>query len=105
LSGKWNMKKEEASLVDGQGEIVIRFSASKVNLVAGSMEGSKAEILLDGKPIKATFAGSDVSSDGTVIFREHNLYNLVDLGGKYGEHELIIRILEPGIEAFAFTFG
>jgi len=105
LSGTWNMEEEAILLAKEQGEIMIRFSANKVNLVAGSMHGATAEILLDGKRIDPSVAGSDVLSDGTVIFKDHDLYNLVDLRGDYGEHELIIRILGPGIRAFAFTFG
>lgn len=94
FDGKWNIGLEASTLVEGEGEIIIRFSANKVNLVAGTMDGDvKAEILLDGKVYK------------TVNFSTHDLYNVVDLGGDYGEHELIIRFLSPGIQAFAFTFG
>ena len=106
LSGKWNMGSEESALVEGQGEIIIRFSANKVNLVAGSItDRVRAEILLDGKLIEGSVAGSDVSDDGIILFIEHDLYNLIDLRGDYGEHELIIRILEPGVQVFALTFG
>ena len=73
--------------------------------MAGSLgKEIKAEIYLDGKLINAAVAGSDVDNGG-VVFDAHALYNLVDLRGDYGEHTLIIKILNPGIQAFAFTFG
>jgi len=94
LGGKWRITPESANLEEGPGSIVIRFSANKVNLVAGSPSGPvEAEIYLDGKFTKK------------VIFGEHDLYNLVDSGGEYGEHLLEIKILNGGLQAFAFTFG
>lgn len=107
LVGVWHMSEESSSLIRGTGEIIIHFSANKVNLVAGSgaPEGVRADIFLDGEPIPASASGSDVSADGSVLFTTHDLYNLVDLKGDYGEHELLIRFREPGIQAFAFTFG
>lgn len=93
LGGTWRLTDEYAELESGTGSITIRFSASKVNLVAGSNADIPAEIYLDGARI------------GTETFREHDLYNLVDLKGDYGEHALEIRFTKPGLKAFAFTFG
>lgn len=105
LAGDWYLGAESAELKSKDGIIAIGFSAGKVNLVAGAMEGTvTAEVLLDGKPVGESLAGSDVK-DSRVIFGSHDLYNLIDLRGDYGEHILEIRILEPGLEAFAFTFG
>ena len=38
-------------------------------------------------------------------FGAHDLYNLIDLKGNYGEHILEIRFRTGGVSAFAFTFG
>ena len=43
--------------------------------------------------------------NGTVTFDEEDFYNLIDLNGNYGEHLLEVRILNPGFQGFAFTFG
>ena len=104
LDGSWSILAENAELISDTGSIAIRFSASKVNLVAGAAGNISAQIYLDGVLISDKLAGSDVSG-GTVIFSDHALYNLFDSRGQYGEHLLEIRFLDNGINAFAFTFG
>lgn len=96
LMGAWKLDEETATLESETGALRIAFTASKVNLVAGAPEGKtvRAKILVDGKEVN------------TVTFTdEHDLYNLVDLQGKYESHILEIQFLDPGISAFAFTFG
>ena len=60
-------------------------------------------VLLDGKPIAAADAGTDV--DGRRRHRRlgHRLYNLVDLP-RVGDHVLTLEP-EAGVEGYAFTFG
>jgi len=103
LSGEWKIENEQATLSGDGGAILLHFSANKVNLVAGALKDVKAEIYLDGKLVNGG-AGEHVK-DGIVTFMEHDLYNLVDLGGKYGEHTVEIRFQDGGVSAFAFTFG
>jgi len=105
LGGSWEIKEEEATLKSDTGSIIIRFSANKVNFVGGSSgEETRAEIYLDGKLVEQKNAGEDVR-EGSVSFGAHQLYNLIDLKGDYGEHTLEIRILKGGVSGFAFTFG
>lgn len=104
LGGSWVVEEENAVLKSDTGSIVSHFSANKVNLVAGGNAEVSATIYLDGELISDAFAGSDVIK-GKVMFKEHTLYNLVDLRGNYGEHTVEIRFEDPDIEAFAFTFG
>jgi len=104
LDGGWNIQPEYAESTEDTGSIIIHFSANQVNLVAGGDKQIVAEIYLDGKLISNDFSGNDVS-DGKLIFGEYDLYNLVDLKGDYGSHTLEIKALEPGLKAFAFTFG
>ena len=103
LDGMWQTGNEQATLKSDAGSIFVGFSASKVNLVAGSDVPVLAEIYLDGKKVGEE-GGADVV-DGVVIFSTHDLYNLIDLSGNYGEHILEIRFLDGGVSAFAFTFG
>lgn len=96
LMGSWRLTDEYAVLESETGALRMNFTASRVNLVAGAPEGKevRATIVLDGVPVR------------TVVFTdEYDLYTLVDLGGEYGEHTLEIQFEEPGISAFAFTFG
>lgn len=104
FKGTWMIGPEYTTLQSDTGSIFYHFSANKVNLVAGSETGVRAEIYLDGEKVTSTNAGSNVT-DGQVLFKDHDLYNLIDLHGDYGEHTLEIRFLDSGVEAFAFTFG
>lgn len=106
LEGEWEMTPEYAHFIgEDIGIIKLYFSSNKVNLVAGTEGGAvRARILLDGEPITTDAAGADVEN-GIVTFTEHELYNLVDLKGNYGEHTITIEILDSGLQGFAFTFG
>jgi hypothetical protein len=57
---------------------------------------------LDGEPIRAADAGSDVHG-GVVTVRRQRLYRLVQLD-RTEEHGLTLRPA-PGIAGSAFTFG
>jgi len=60
------------------------------------------QVLLDGKPISADDAGSDVRG-GSVTVRGQRLYTLVSLS-REERHRLSLRFA-PGVSGFAFTFG
>ena len=49
--------------------------------------------------------GVDVDEDGNGLLREGRLYQLVREHDAVGERTLEITFLEPGAEAYAFTFG
>lgn len=66
--------------------------------------GARVRVLLDGKPVGASDAGSDVK-DGLVTIDTSRLYSLINLKGKQGSHILQLQFETPGVEAFAFTFG
>jgi cytochrome c biogenesis protein CcdA/thiol-disulfide isomerase/thioredoxin len=92
LEGQWVTSGESIMLEKGQGGIRLPFTAKSVNLVAGSDSPVRVEIYVDGVLHKQVVVGP------------HDLYNLVDMPA-YGEHVVEIRFLDPGISAFAFTFG
>ncbi|MDO8213456.1 cytochrome c biogenesis protein DipZ [Conexibacter sp. CPCC 206217] len=100
-SGEWKISEENAT-AEG-GSLDLNFGARRVYLVLGSPGGSRRmRVLLDGRPLTARFAGSDVH-DGVVTVTGQRLYELVDLP-QAGRH--LLR-LEPdrGVDAYAFTFG
>lgn len=100
-SGDWKISGENAT-AEG-GSLDLNFGARRVYLVLGSPGGPRRmRVLVDGRPLSARFAGSDVH-DGVVTVTGQRLYELVDLP-QAGRH--LLR-LEPdrGVDAYAFTFG
>ena len=61
-------------------------------------------VLLDGQPPGAD-AGGDVAPDGSGKVDGERLYQLIRQKGPVRERTFTIEFLEPGAEAFAFTFG
>jgi cytochrome c biogenesis protein CcdA/thiol-disulfide isomerase/thioredoxin len=100
--GRWRISLDSATAAAG-ASLDLNFGARRVYLVLGSPgRDRRMRVLLDGRPIAAAEAGTDVV-DGAVTVDQHRLYNLVDLP-KVGHHVLT---LEPqaGVEGYAFTFG
>jgi cytochrome c biogenesis protein CcdA/thiol-disulfide isomerase/thioredoxin len=107
LEGTWKVTGEAAVLEAPGGGIRFRFQAPKLNLVMkGEGKGARARVLLDGKPVPAAFRGTDVGSDGKLSVGYSRLYNLVSLpAGERLDHLFEIVFDDPGVEAYAFTFG
>lgn len=108
LEGKWKFEPEYVELVEGPGKIVIKYKASKVNMVFVATEIIDLKLKLDGKDVTENNKGWDVTienGEARVEIRESDLYNLIDTGDDYDTHILEIIIPESGLRAFAFTFG
>jgi cytochrome c biogenesis protein CcdA/thiol-disulfide isomerase/thioredoxin len=101
LRGRWRIGLDSATAAAG-ASLDLNFGARRVYLVLGSDRPRKMRVLLDGKPIPPHLAGSDVRH-GTVTVASQRLYDLVDLPKV--DHRLLTLEPEPGIEAYAFTFG
>jgi len=106
LGGEWNIMKGYAVAEKGAA-LSYNFLASKVFLVlrpgtAGS--AARVRVLMDGKPVDSSNAGSDVKN-GEITVNSDRLYNLISLKREIGSHILLLQFETPGIEAFAFTFG
>jgi thiol-disulfide isomerase/thioredoxin len=99
--GRWRITLDSAT---SQGGLLdLNFGARRVYLVLGSPGKTRsARVLLDGQPIPAGLAGSDVH-DGFVDVSSQRLYNLVDLP-RVGNHLLQLEP-EAGVTGYAFTFG
>ena len=61
-------------------------------------------VLLDGEAPGLSH-GVDVDEDGNGVLRDGRLYQLVREHDAVRERTLEITFLEPGAEAYAFTFG
>jgi thiol-disulfide isomerase/thioredoxin len=107
LAGRWGVSREKARLDSAPGRIAFRFKARDLHLVLGP--GTKGapvrfRVLLDGKAPGAD-RGMDTDASGVGSVREQRLYQLIRQQGGVQEHEFVIEFLDPGVEAYAFTFG
>lgn len=107
LSGTWTVGAEQAVLGQPDGGIVYRFSARDVHLVLGSGAAGKPIrflVTIDGKAPGPNH-GADTDADGHGMVTSTKLYQLVRQSGEVEERTFEIRFLDPGVEAYAFTFG
>jgi cytochrome c biogenesis protein CcdA/thiol-disulfide isomerase/thioredoxin len=104
LNGTFSLGKQSATAVSPGASISGRFQAQHVYLVLTSKGNvpRQAKVLLDGKPIDSSQAGTDVH-DGTVTVRGQRLYSLVS--APYDETATVTIELPPGVSAYDFTFG
>ena len=106
LTGEWTITEESAVLDQGGGSIAFRFHARDAHLVlsSGTREPIPFRVLLDGEPPGRSH-GVDVDEDGNGSLRDGRLYQLVRTHDAVRERTLEITFLEPGAEAYVFTFG
>ncbi|WP_367345007.1 cytochrome c biogenesis protein DipZ [Stenotrophomonas bentonitica] len=107
LAGNWTVGDEDAQLQRAGGRIAFRFHARDLHLVLAPGEDGKAvrfRVRVDGQAPGAA-AGGDVGADGSGEVKEHRLYQLIRQDGDVGERTFEIEFLDPGVHAYAFTFG
>jgi Thioredoxin like C-terminal domain len=107
LSGDWTVHAEQATLDKVGGSIAFRFHARDLHLVLGPGDDGKPirfRVTIDGAPAGASH-GADVAPDGSGVVTEYRLYQLVRQSEPIVDHTFTIEFLDPGVRAFAFTFG
>jgi len=106
LAGEWTTGLENVVLDEAGGSIAFRFHARDAHLVLspGAREPIPFRVLLDGES-PGPSQGVDVDKDGNGLLRDGRLYQLVRQHDGVRERTLEITFLEPGAEAYAFTFG
>jgi hypothetical protein len=106
LTGEWTIGPEMVVLDQAGGGIAIRFHARDAHLVMspGAHDPIPFHVLLDGLPPGRSH-GVDVNEDGNGLVRDSRMYQLVREHDTVHEQTLEIHFLEPGAEAYAFTFG
>ena len=107
LAGNWLSQPDQVTLSQGAGRIVYRFHARDLHLVLGPGK--------DGKPVRFRVTidgaapgqnhGTDVATDGSGTVTSQRLYQLVRQSGGIADHTFSIEFLDPGVQAYAFTFG
>ncbi|TPM28294.1 cytochrome c biogenesis protein DipZ [Mesorhizobium sp. B2-3-4] len=107
LAGDWTIAKENATLNQPGGGIAYRFHARDLHLVLGPSADGKPlrfKVTVDGKAPGADH-GTDTDADGNGTVTGQRLYQLVRQSGAVGDRLFEIEFLDPGAQAFAFTFG
>jgi len=107
LSGDWTVKKDAIVLNKANGRIAYRFHARDLHLVMGpAARGASVRfrVLIDGQPPGAAH-GIDVDDQGSGTVAEQRLYQLIRQPKPIADRQFEIEFLDPGVEAFAFTFG
>jgi thiol-disulfide isomerase/thioredoxin len=107
LAGDWTMHKHAIALNKPGGRIVYRFHARDLHLVMGpAARGAvvRFRVLVDGKAPAAAH-GIDIDAQGNGRVTEQRLYQLIRQPQPVVDRQFEIEFLDPGVEAFAFTFG
>ena len=107
LAGKWIDEGQIATLASAKGRIAYRFHARDLHLVLGPSADGKPvhfRVLIDGKAPGENH-GVDTTDNGDGIVTENRLYQLIRQKGAVTDHTFTIEFPDPGVQAFAFTFG
>jgi len=107
LDGRWTVHDEYAQLNQAGGRIVYRFRGRDLHLVLGPGSDGKPvrfRVTIDGKPPGADH-GMDTDAEGNGTVDRQRLYQLVRQANGTGERLFEITFLDPGVQAYAFTFG
>lgn len=107
LSGNWTIAPEFAALNAAGGTIRYRFHARDLHLVLvpdADKQPVRFRVRIDGMAPGADH-GSDVDEQGFGLVKDGKLYQLARQGGAVMDRTLEIEFLDPGVRAYAFTFG
>jgi thiol-disulfide isomerase/thioredoxin len=107
LSGDWTIRRQATVLNEAGGRIAIRFVARDLHLVLAPGEAGETvrlRVTVDGlSPGPAH--GLDIDGAGTGTVSEPRLYQLVRQPGPVTERTFEVAFLDPGVRAYAVTFG
>jgi cytochrome c biogenesis protein CcdA/thiol-disulfide isomerase/thioredoxin len=107
LTGDWTVGREHAIVNGTGGRMTFRFHARDLHLVLGPAVGDKPvrfRVRVDGKPPLAAH-GVDVDEQGDGVVTGQRLYQLIRQSPPIVDRLFEIEFIDPGAEAFAFTFG
>jgi Thioredoxin like C-terminal domain len=107
LSGDWTVKQQVIVLNQAGGRILYRFRARDLHLVmAPPAAGTSVRfrVRIDEQPPGAAHGG-DVDDQGNGTLTQPRLHQLVRQPGPVTERTFEISFLDPGVQAYAFTFG
>ncbi len=107
LSGTRTMGEQAATAGQADGQIAYRFHARDLHLVmgpAGPDTPVRFRVLIDGQPPGAAH-GADADGQGHGTAADQRLYQLIRQPGPVTDRTFEITFPDPGVQAYAFTFG
>jgi thiol-disulfide isomerase/thioredoxin len=107
LTGEWTVAGHAAVSNGAGARLAFRFHARDLNLVMGPLTRGASipfRVTLDGRSA-GDVHGSDLTPDGSGILDAQRTYQLIRQPGPIEERTFEIEYLEPGAEAYCFTFG
>ena len=107
LAGDWTVKRQPIVLNEAEGRIAYRFHARDLHLVMGPARRDRSvrfQVRIDTQPPGAAHGGDlDDRGDGTLT--DPRLYQLIRQPDSISDRTFEITFLDPGVQAYAFTFG
>jgi thiol-disulfide isomerase/thioredoxin len=107
LSGDWTVNPQAIVGNQAEGRLVYRFHARDLHLVmAPAVRGTpvRFRVRIDSEPPGAAH-GADVDDQGDGTLTDPRLYQLIRQPGPVTERTFEITFLDPGVQAYSFTFG
>jgi cytochrome c biogenesis protein CcdA/thiol-disulfide isomerase/thioredoxin len=107
LTGEWTIGAQAAVADEPGGRIVYRFHARDLHLVLGPAAGGhpvRFRVTIDGHA-PGDDHGVDTDAAGNGVVDSERLYQLVRQKGAVHDRLFEIEFLDPGVQAFSFTFG
>ncbi len=107
LSGDWTIDHGLVRTNQTNGRILYRFHARDVNLVMESAAAgtpARFRVLIDGQ-VPGGAHGTDVDAQGNGVVIEPGTYQLIRQSQPIEDRTFEIEFLDPGVEAYDFTFG
>jgi cytochrome c biogenesis protein CcdA/thiol-disulfide isomerase/thioredoxin len=106
FSGRWTVETQRSISAAPGAKIAFRFRARDLHLVLGSSSGKpiRFRVTIDGKEPAADH-GMDIDAAGNGQISNQRLYQLIRQKDSTHERQFTIEFLDPGAEAYAFTFG
>ncbi len=107
FTGKWKDERQVATSLQASASIAYRFHARDLHLVLGPAKDGKPvrfRVTIDGNAPGADH-GMDIDADGYGVVTENRLYQLIRQNGAIQDRTFRVEFLEPGVQAYSFTFG
>jgi hypothetical protein len=107
LAGNWTVGRQAIMANQAGGRILYRFHARDLHLVMAPPTPetpARFQVLVDSQP-PGPAHGTDLDDQGNGTLTHPRLYQLLRQPGPISDHTLELSFLDPGVQAYAFTFG
>jgi thiol-disulfide isomerase/thioredoxin len=107
LSGNWTMGEQATTANQADGQIACRFHARDLHLVMAPLAPGtpvRYRVLIDGQP-PGPAHGTDTDDQGHGTLTRPRLHQLIRQPGPITDRTFEIAFLDPGAQAYSFTFG